>query len=432
MSTHPATILPTRRYAAPSLVSIKESKDLRSLKKGKLCLGLLPIFMIHPFIECCDRQRWPLDVVLAEADFPAQHVEAREGYISGVDTGRLLEAMAGIARNRDFAFRAASHLSMADLGDFGHVLQGAATISDLIDRYVEHLHLFETISRSWVEYSPEGALWCLELRNPEAAGADILEEFLLFVQLFILRSVLCRDWTPHRLLLKRRSLLPVEVGRQLAAAAVPGAGRHGIMLDRDTLAQPLSSIRRFSQTQLDSSSRNLAANAPAQNVLEALGQALRHALSSQRYSLQQMAQRMNVSARSLQRYLADQNLTYSEVVEAVRRDLAMEMLAQEDFPISEIALELGYTDSANFSRAFKRLTGETPRSYRKAVERVAARPRAPVGRADPGARTAHPVLRPLPAPGFMALPVEAQAAWAESGEHYSSDQYRAARSAALR
>jgi AraC-like DNA-binding protein len=432
MSTQPISILQSRRQMPSSLVGIKESKDLRSLKKGKLCLGLLPIFMIHPFIECCDRHRWSLDVVLTEADFPGQHVEDREGYISGVDTGRLLEAMARLARNRDFAFRAASVLSMSDLGDFVHVLQGAATVGELIDRYVEHLHLFETVSRSWVEYSREGALWCLELRNPEAPGADILEEFLFLVQLSILRSVLSGDWIPRKLLFKRQGPLPAEFGRHLVAAAMPGAGRHGIMLDREVLAQPLASSRRFSQTQLDSWSRRLAANAPAQNVLEALAQALRHALSSQRYSLHQMAQRMNVSARSLQRFLADQDLTYSEVVEGVRRDLAMEMLGQEDLSITEIALELGYTDSANFSRAFKRFTGETPRSYRKAVEGLAAFPRPSAGWSRQLVQAERPASRRASPAEFTAVPIGAAARWSDAGEAYPGDRFNTIRTAALR
>ena len=52
------------------------------------------------------------------------------------------------------------------------------------------------------------------------------------------------------------------------------------------------------------------------------------------------------------------------MVEDVRRDLALSYLRQRQLPFSEIAMLLGYSELSAFSRAFRRWTGASPRTYR--------------------------------------------------------------------
>jgi AraC-like DNA-binding protein len=75
-----------------------------------------------------------------------------------------------------------------------------------------------------------------------------------------------------------------------------------------------------------------------------------------------------ISVRTLQRRLAEAGLTYSQVVSRSRMRLATRWLAGSDFPVSEIAQSLGYTDAANFARAFRRRTGISPSAYRRACK----------------------------------------------------------------
>jgi AraC-like DNA-binding protein len=72
-----------------------------------------------------------------------------------------------------------------------------------------------------------------------------------------------------------------------------------------------------------------------------------------------------VSIRTFQRWLATSNLTYSRLVEQVRFEKAMLLLAEPRLPLLEIAFELGYTELANFSRAFRRWTGVSPLRFRR-------------------------------------------------------------------
>jgi len=83
-------------------------------------------------------------------------------------------------------------------------------------------------------------------------------------------------------------------------------------------------------------------------------------------SIGRVAKSLNLGERTLQRKLAELGLTFSEVVGQVRVQRAKSMLQISNMPIGRIAEELGFTERASFSHAFKRWTGKTPLGYRKA------------------------------------------------------------------
>jgi AraC-like DNA-binding protein len=82
---------------------------------------------------------------------------------------------------------------------------------------------------------------------------------------------------------------------------------------------------------------------------------------------ERVAKRLNISARTLQRRLNDWGVTFEELIDEYRRDRAFRLLMRADHSILEIAYSLGYSDPAHFTRAFKRWTGASPRSYRNAI-----------------------------------------------------------------
>lgn len=87
------------------------------------------------------------------------------------------------------------------------------------------------------------------------------------------------------------------------------------------------------------------------------------------HSLAQVAKRMHMSGRTLKRRLQAQGTTYSRLVEEQRREAAQLLLQSSDVSIEEVAQRLGYSDAANFTRAFRRWTGASPRAFRRGVNR---------------------------------------------------------------
>lgn len=82
------------------------------------------------------------------------------------------------------------------------------------------------------------------------------------------------------------------------------------------------------------------------------------------FTLPSAATRLSISPRSLQRYLEEQEITYSDLVDEVRYEIARSLLASTDLEANEIGATLGYRDPSSFSRAFLRWSGSSPREYR--------------------------------------------------------------------
>ena len=78
----------------------------------------------------------------------------------------------------------------------------------------------------------------------------------------------------------------------------------------------------------------------------------------------EIARRIGLSHRTLARKLSAEGLTFSEIAEEMKRDLARHYLRDGDLPISQIAWLLGYREVSAFTHAFKRWTGMTPRQLR--------------------------------------------------------------------
>lgn len=69
--------------------------------------------------------------------------------------------------------------------------------------------------------------------------------------------------------------------------------------------------------------------------------------------------------RTLQRRVAACGTSLRQVVDRARFRMARDWLRDPDVSVTDIALRLGYSDSTAFTRAFHRLAGMSPSTYRK-------------------------------------------------------------------
>ncbi len=81
-------------------------------------------------------------------------------------------------------------------------------------------------------------------------------------------------------------------------------------------------------------------------------------------TLNELAQTLNISARTLDRHLAMEQTGFRTLFHQIRHERARQLLAIERFTITQIAYELGYSDLANFTRAFRNQEGISPVAYR--------------------------------------------------------------------
>ena len=82
-------------------------------------------------------------------------------------------------------------------------------------------------------------------------------------------------------------------------------------------------------------------------------------------SLGQVAKRLAISERALQRRLQERGFSYQQVLEDTRRTLAIEYVSNPTLTLAEVAFLLGFADQSAFNRAFRNWTGETPGQHRR-------------------------------------------------------------------
>jgi AraC-like DNA-binding protein len=97
-------------------------------------------------------------------------------------------------------------------------------------------------------------------------------------------------------------------------------------------------------------------------------------------SIGAIASALGMSARTLSRRLAEENLTFSTILEDLRSDLADQYLQNNDLSISQIAWLLGYTEVSSFAHAFQRWTGKSPTDARKEIKKAARTEESPSSR----------------------------------------------------
>ena len=81
-------------------------------------------------------------------------------------------------------------------------------------------------------------------------------------------------------------------------------------------------------------------------------------------NLENVADTLNVSPRTLIRRLREMNTTFQNVTDEVLKQRAHELLANDANRLQDVGEQIGYQDAANFRRAFKRWYGLTPSDYR--------------------------------------------------------------------
>ncbi len=77
-----------------------------------------------------------------------------------------------------------------------------------------------------------------------------------------------------------------------------------------------------------------------------------------------IAHSLNVSLRSLQRKLNNEDTSFKTLLETTRRELALHYIRETHRSLGEITYLLGFSEPSNFTRAFKRWTGVSPIEYR--------------------------------------------------------------------
>lgn len=143
-----------------------------------------------------------------------------------------------------------------------------------------------------------------------------------------------------------------------------GASEYSLTLPRVLLSCPLPTANRVIAQQLhaelgDELRRELQGNLLAprvKSILDSCQGSYPGAIS--------MARRVHVSERTLHRQLAQEKTSYRKLRDEVRAQHAAHLLRRHELSVEAVALQMGFSNTANFRRAFRRWSGRSPSDWR--------------------------------------------------------------------
>ncbi|MDH5730710.1 MAG: helix-turn-helix transcriptional regulator [Gammaproteobacteria bacterium] len=76
-----------------------------------------------------------------------------------------------------------------------------------------------------------------------------------------------------------------------------------------------------------------------------------------------VATELNISRQTLYRRLKEEDTTFQELLEQIRKKMAADYLKTKNYSINEVAFLLGFSEASTFNRAFNRWYGKNPKTF---------------------------------------------------------------------
>lgn len=144
---------------------------------------------------------------------------------------------------------------------------------------------------------------------------------------------------------------------------------NAIIFDKALLTLPLNKGDQQLLSTLENHAEALISNLEQESSLATQLQIMiSQALKDGNFHQQEIAEQLNISAKTLQRRLAVQGLSFKAILDDTRLKLAKQHLTESALNLNQISAELGFTEPRSFYRWFNKLTSKTPGEYRKAVQ----------------------------------------------------------------
>jgi AraC-like DNA-binding protein len=258
------------------------------------------------------------------------------------------------------------------------VLDYAIAYSANLGEILAHVCRFHRVlSDAWgIRLVSDGAL----TRVHRTVGMPPPENESMFAFIVLRARALCdQGFAPHEVRFAHAAPADVsEYGVVFRCPVFFGRATPELILRTADLALPVASSNPGLENVLVRYMTELLAKLPpgdtyVERVRGTVAGLLRHGPPN----LKATARAMRASPRTVQRRLEEHGTGHSEVVDALRRQMADDLLERRRMSITEVAFVLGFSDVSSFRRAYKRWTGVAPSrrdgTSKKKIESAAAR-----------------------------------------------------------
>lgn len=326
---------------------------------------LHPVLISQVMIHLGARHGVDLDTCLLGTGMTAEVLDDADSLITRAQEMRLVEnLMLALPEVPALGFELGLQYNISTFGIWGFALRSSRTLSEAMQRAIRYLPLSTAYCHFSMLDSAQGFGWTID---PEQVPPQ-LRQFLLE-----------RDTATALNLVRELGLSGIELARlefcgpapahaarieQLSGVAPRyGSSRNALILRAEDAERRLPMydehlvrmLEERCKAQLEQRTVSGIAGRVRAELLGPLGLVATH---------EEVAGRLAMSSRSLRRKLDEEKTSFRAIVEAERRALAEQLLQGTQMKLDELALHLGYADTASFTRAFRRWTGQSPGEYR--------------------------------------------------------------------
>jgi AraC-like DNA-binding protein len=314
------------------------------------------------------KRRWNVAETDLLAGLPLSVVDLSDPELrmSTEDAVALIERARALAGEPGLGFYLGLQMSTSTHGYLGFAAMSAATLLDALRLAVQYAPIRTNVLSLRLDVTGENAAIVIEEHEDLGAARDVVILALLVGIWKIGNSLLGRDVNetvvevvfPEPSYYARFRRTPPHVRF--------GQSANRLVFASSLLAAPLVSADpaslRLAEEQCE---RQLDALGTQSPLVERVRRLILRRDSGVR-SLEELAATLHVSPRTLRRRLAEARVSFSQLLDEARRDRALLLLRSMELSTKDVAERVGYSDVANFMRAFRRWTGRTPASYRRA------------------------------------------------------------------
>jgi AraC-like DNA-binding protein len=292
-------------------------------------------------------------------------LDDRDGRVTEAQAADLFDRAAALLDDPALGLHAGEGIRPGHYGALGYVAMNCATLAEALDSLRRYQSLVIDLGEVGMKMEADTVVlsWQPDTERPYRQ----LAEFNLAGLLTFTRWMAGRDAQPAWIELAypapadlhehaRVFGCDLRFDRPHYRLALPQAWL------RAPLIQPDPAMRELMQRLADQQLRALPRE--GEDLLARARGLIARQLKQPPVELDGIATQLATSPRSLQRRLAEAGLSFSQLTEQVRRELAERYLQDASMNLTDIAFLLGYSEQSAFQRAFKRWSGQTPAQFR--------------------------------------------------------------------
>ena len=317
---------------------------------------------LHPVIGYLERNGVSVERYLDEAGIHPGLVQNESVPIPVQLIFRFIQLVCSAERIADIGLLVGRETSASVLGGFGSELLHSNTVLDYLQKGCKLISSNATGDSYWL-LEEEGALRFCSF-SAGLTEADRVQNYLyiLLITINTIRQALGEPWCPEEIVIPGiTSATATKLSVILPDTYVLAAGDFASFLIRsELLDRPMPRVKQGKKDQLTAAS---PLTIPT-DFRAGMARLVEHLIIAGQADIGTAAEIVGLNTRTLQRRLAETGTSFTRLVADTRVAIAVRWIGEGKKSTSEIARLLGYRDPANFSRAFRRTTGLSPRAYR--------------------------------------------------------------------